>query len=59
MNEHDNDDCPNDDSFEESSVCQIPSRDGISKGHPLEKLIIPDDAFDQASKLNVGMQFED
>ena len=55
MNEHDNYDYPNDDSSEESSVCQIPSRDGISKGRPLEKLIIHDGAFDQ---LNVGMQFE-
>ena len=32
--------------------------DGISKGRPLEKLIIPNDTFDQASKLNIGMQFD-
>ncbi|CAG8751413.1 7519_t:CDS:2, partial [Rhizophagus irregularis] len=44
---------------EESSVQQtLPPRVGISKGRSLEKLIIPDSAFDQASKLSVGMQFE-
>ncbi len=30
----------------------------VRKGRLLEKLIIPDSAFDQASRLNVGMQFE-
>ena len=50
-------DCYNDiigqeESSGESPIQQTPFRDGISKGHLLEKLIIPDSAFDQASRLN-------
>ena len=47
------------DPSKESSIKQtLSSRDGISKGRSLEKLTIPDLAFDQASRLSVGMQFE-
>ncbi|CAG8493050.1 17701_t:CDS:2 [Gigaspora rosea] len=34
------------------------NRNGISKWRPLEKLSIPDSAFEQASNLRVGLQFE-
>src|SRR5439155_6550965 len=45
------------------SPFQIPtltslSREGISKRRPLEQLTIPETAFEQASKLCVGMQFD-
>ena len=46
MNESDNYDYPIDDSSGESSVCQIPFCDRISKRRSLKKLIIPNDAFD-------------
>jgi hypothetical protein len=46
-------------SSEGSSVQQTPPfHVGISKGWSLEKLIIPDSTFDQASKLSIKMQFE-